>query len=48
MIFFIVEHEKYDDSNDFNFQNARNLGGRELVTYIQYGYLLEVDIEIFG
>ena len=36
-------------SNNFEvIQNAFNLGGREFVTFIQYGYFLEVDIEIEG
>lgn len=29
-------------------KNAFDLGGREFVSFIQYGYLLEVDIEIEG
>ena len=29
-------------------QNMFDSGGREIVTYIQYGYYLEVDIEVEG
>ena len=40
---------KKNVSNNFEvIQNAFHLGGREFVTFIQYGYFLEVDIEIEG
>ena len=38
-----------DGSTSFeNLQTAYSLGGREIVTFIQYGYFLDVDIEIEG
>ena len=36
------------DSNHFNLEKARDLGGKEIVTYIQFGYFLEIQIDIFG
>ena len=35
-------------NNVENLQTAFSLGGREIVTFIQYGFSLEVDIEIQG
>ena len=36
-------------SNDYKLlKQAFALGGREIITYIEYGYYLEVDIEILG
>ena len=38
-----------DGSTSFkNLQSAYSLGGREIVTFIQYGYFIDVDIEIEG
>ena len=43
-----IEVRKNGSVNHKNLQTALSLGGREIVTFIQYGHFLEVDIEIQG
>ena len=45
---FLYEISKNGSTSFKNLQTAFSLGGREIVTFIQYGYFLDIDIEIEG
>ena len=46
---FNIENFQKPGSNDFvSLKRAYADGGREIITYIEYGYYLEIDIEILG
>ena len=44
----LYEISKNGSTSFKNLQTAYSLGGREIVTFIQYGYFLDIDIEIEG